>query len=54
MEPFDGAAAMDWVSWDSVGMADNVEWKHKVVLLFIILSIINIIIKRLSGGTARI
>ena len=45
VEPFDGAAAMDWVSWDSVGMADKVEWKHKVVLLFkIIIIIINIII----------
>ena len=32
VEPFDGAAAMDWVSWDSVGMADRVEWKHKVIL----------------------
>ena len=31
VEPFDGAAAMDWVSWDSVGMAESVEWKHKVV-----------------------
>ena len=33
VEPFDGAAAMDWVSWDSVGMADRVEWKHKVVII---------------------
>ena len=31
VEPYDGAAAEDWVSWDSVGMADNVEWKHRVV-----------------------
>ena len=31
VEPFDGAAAMDWVSWDSVGMAESVEWRHKVV-----------------------
>ena len=39
VEPYDGAAAMDWVSWDSVGMADRVEWKHKV-WSFIIITIV--------------
>ena len=31
VEPYDGAAAEDWVSWDDVGMAESVEWKHRVV-----------------------
>ena len=51
VEPFDGAAAMDWVSWDSVGMAERVEWRHKVVLYS---NIIDSYVLLLQGGLEKL